>query len=244
MMDDREPLVIGWYGKIPSLGDFISRRLPVSFIDAWDTWLQEAMTTSREQLGEYWLDLYLTSPIWRFILMPDTCGNAKVWTGILMPSIDKVGRHFPLTIATEIEPYPGILLSILSEQEWYAALEHIALASLDFNISPDDLDQNLACHPLPIFSSESFSLDAQELGNWWQTSTLLDNNHKTISLPTANSLVEVFSEATQDVFSKIGSGKSIWWKVDFETNKTQLHCFTGLPSGDKFAVLLNNVMQR
>ncbi|MBS0422983.1 MAG: type VI secretion system-associated protein TagF [Proteobacteria bacterium] len=242
-MGDKESLTVGWYGKIPSLGDFVSRRLPSSFIDIWDTWLQKAMAKSREQLGEYWLDLYLTSPIWRFILMPDTCGNAKVWTGILMPSVDKVGRHFPLTIATEIEPYPGVMLSIFAMQDWYATLEQVALASLDFNISPDDLDLSLSCHPLPIFSGANSPFYGQELGDWWQASSPKDNSHQSLSLPTADSLIEVFNEASQDVFSKIGLGKSIWWKVDFETDKTQLHCFTGLPAENKFAILLNNVAQ-
>lgn len=243
MMGDKESFTVGWYGKIPSLGDFVSRRLPASFIDIWDTWLQKAMATSREQLGEHWLDLYLTSPIWRFILMPDACGNAKVWTGILMPSVDKVGRHFPLTIATEIEPYPGTVLSILSAQEWYAALEHVALASLDSNVSPDDLDQGLACYPPPISFDDSASIYDQELGNWWQATSFKDGSHQSLSLPTANALIDVFNEARQDVFSKIGRGKSIWWKVDFETDKTQLHCFTGLPAENKFVLLLNNVTQ-
>ncbi len=243
MMGDNKVLTVGWYGKIPSLGDFISRRLPVSFIEIWDTWLQRIMTTSREQLGEHWLDLYLTSPIWRFVLMPDTCKNTKIWTGILMPSIDKVGRHFPLTIATEIEPSPGVILSILSAQEWYADLEQIALASLDINISPDDLDQSLSGHPPLILSDINCLAYDQQFGNWWQSSSLTDDKHTSLSLPTASSLVEVFSEASQDVFSKIGSGKSIWWQVNFETDKTQLHCFNGLPSENKFAVLLNNVTQ-
>ncbi|PXW82658.1 type VI secretion system protein ImpM [Nitrosomonas sp. Nm84] len=243
MMGDKEFLTVGWYGKIPSLGDFVSRRLPPSFIDIWDTWLQKAIASSREQLGEHWLDLYLTSPIWRFILMPDTCGNTKVWTGILMPSVDKVGRHFPLTIVTEIEPYPGTVLSILLAQHWYAALEQVALTSLDFNISPDDLDQNLSCHPPPIFSGAGSSFYRQELGDWWQASSLKGNNHQSLSLPTTDSLVEVFNEASQDVFSKIGLGKSIWWKVDFETDKTQLHCFTGLPPENNFSILLDNVTQ-
>lgn len=243
MMDGKESLTVGWYGKIPSLGDFVSRRLPTSFIDIWDTWLQKAMASSREQLGEHWLDLYLTSPIWRFILMPDTCGNAKVWTGILMPSVDKVGRHFPLTIATEIEPYSGTVLSILSAQEWYVALEHVALATLDFNILPDDLDQSLALHPLPVLSGANSSIYNQELGNWWQTSSHNGNSHKSFSLPTSDSIVEIFNAASQDVFSKIGLGKSIWWKVDFETDKTQLHCFTGLPPDKQFSILLDNVTQ-
>ena len=243
MMGDKEALTVGWYGKIPSLGDFISRRLPASFIDTWDAWLQKAMATSREQLGEHWLDLYLTSPMWRFILMPDTCSNTKIWTGILMPSIDKVGRHFPLTIAAEIEPYPQALLSLISAQHWYTALEQVALASLDLNISPDDLDQSLACHPPPILCDESYSIYGQELSHWWQASSLTDDSQKSLSLPTTNALAEIFEAVNQDVFSKMGIGKSIWWKVDFETNQTQLHCFSGLPPGNQFATLLNDIAQ-
>ena len=243
MMGDKEALTVGWYGKIPSLGDFISRRLPANFIDTWDTWLQKAMATSREQLGEHWLDLYLTSPMWRFILMPDTCSNAKIWTGILMPSIDKVGRHFPLTIAAEIEPYPQALLSLISAQHWYTALEQVALASLDLNISPDDLDQSLVCHPPPILCDESYSIYDQELSHWWQASSLTDDSQKSLSLPTTNALAEIFKAVNQDVFSKMGIGKSIWWKVDFETNQTQLHCFMGLPPENQFAMLLNDITQ-
>jgi len=243
MMGDKETLSVGWYGKIPSLGDFISRRLPANFIDTWDAWLQKAMATSREELGEHWLDLYLTSPMWRFILMPDTCSNTKIWTGILMPSIDKVGRHFPLTIAAEIEPYPQALLSLISSQHWYTALEQVALASLDLNISPDDLDQSLACHPPPILCDESYSIYGQELSHWWQASSLTDDSQKSLSLPTTNALAEIFKAVNQDVFSKMGIGKSIWWKVDFETNQTQLHCFSGLPPGNQFATLLNDIAQ-
>ena len=35
-MTDAQTLIPGWYGKIPSLGDFASRRLPQSFVAAWD----------------------------------------------------------------------------------------------------------------------------------------------------------------------------------------------------------------
>ena len=29
----------GWYGKLPASGDFATRRLPPSFIEPWDAWL-------------------------------------------------------------------------------------------------------------------------------------------------------------------------------------------------------------
>lgn len=241
MVSDHQNLTIGWYGKIPSLGDFVSRRLPGNFIGTWDAWLQTSMAASREQLGEKWLDIYLTSPIWRFILMPETCDNDKIWTGIIMPSIDKVGRHFPLTFATEIEPYPNSFLSLLSAQNWYKALEQVALASLDPSISPDELDNGLTPHPPPlILSNESDSVSEQLMSDWWQVSTPNHNNYTSLSVPTANVLTEVFSAVSLDIFSKKGKGKSIWWKVDFETEKTQLYGFIGLPPETSFANLLHN----
>lgn len=88
----------GYYGKVPTHGDFVGRGLPRSFIDPWDSWLQEAINASRQQLGNDWLHYYLTSPVYRFILSPNICGD-RGWMGILMPSVDKVGRYYPLTIS-------------------------------------------------------------------------------------------------------------------------------------------------
>ena len=88
---------VGFYGKLPARGDFVQRNLPRSFIDPWDNWLQEALAGSREQLGEQWLRSYLTSPVWRFALSGGLCGE-QVVAGVLIPSVDRVGRYFPLAI--------------------------------------------------------------------------------------------------------------------------------------------------
>ncbi len=87
--------IVGFYGKLPVVGDFVSRRLPNEFIKPWDGWLQSAIAASREELGDEWLNSYLTSPIWRFLLSPGVCGNKAV-AGIMMPSVDRVGRYYPL----------------------------------------------------------------------------------------------------------------------------------------------------
>ena len=31
-----ESFETGWYGKLPASGDFVTRRLPPSFIEPWD----------------------------------------------------------------------------------------------------------------------------------------------------------------------------------------------------------------
>src|SRR5437867_1937956 len=144
-------LVAGWYGKIPSLGDFASRRLPTNFISTWDAWLQDSITASRRLLADRWLDVYLRAPMWRFALMPGVCGE-RAWAGVLMPSVDKVGRHFPLTLALplEAESHGELMVTVSMEaQAWYGELEKLAPSALGIDFSADDLERGLAEIPFP-----------------------------------------------------------------------------------------------
>jgi type VI secretion system protein ImpM len=88
---------VGLYGKLPTHGDFLRRRVADDFVAAWDPWLQSCIADSRRVLGEQWLSIYLTSPVWRFALGPNVCGAAPA-AGLLVPSVDRVGRYFPLTL--------------------------------------------------------------------------------------------------------------------------------------------------
>src|SRR5215467_11283482 len=92
---------VGFFGKLPSHGDFIERRVGAPFRDVWDEWLQRCIATSRQTLGSEWLDCYLTSPMWRFFLS-DGIAGATSYAGILLPSVDRVGRYFPLTVVVEL----------------------------------------------------------------------------------------------------------------------------------------------
>ena len=126
----------GFFGKVPSHGDFVTRRLPVAFTEPWDAWLQAGMADSRAKLGDDWLPIYLNSPIWRFALGAGVCGP-QAWCGVMMPSVDRVGRYFPFTIACEVDgtgmPAPA----------WYAALEDLALSALQAGFSLEDCDAAL-----------------------------------------------------------------------------------------------------
>src|SRR5690606_10627892 len=93
----------GFYGKLPSRGDFVSRRLAQDFVGHWDAWLQQGLAASQAALGERWLDVYLTSPIWRFAVAPGLIAEAG-YVGVLVPSVDRVGRYFPLTAALALPP--------------------------------------------------------------------------------------------------------------------------------------------
>lgn len=134
--------VPGWYGKLPHLGDFASRRLPDSFVRRWDRWLQRGLASARSQLGERWLDAYLVAPILRFWVGPGVLGE-RGWAGLMMPSVDRVGRHFPLTIAQPAVP----LAAAMAGQGWFRALDAVARQALDVDFSVDDLEQALGAVP-------------------------------------------------------------------------------------------------
>ncbi len=49
------------------------------------------------------MDAWLTAPVWRFSLPPGACGPDPV-LGLMLPSVDRVGRGYPLTVAVV---FPG-----------------------------------------------------------------------------------------------------------------------------------------
>jgi type VI secretion system protein ImpM len=111
---------VGLYGKLPTHGDFLRRRVADDFIAAWDPWLQQCIADSRATLGEPWLETYLTSPIWRFALAPHVCGATAV-AGLLIPSVDRVGRYFPLTL---VWPTPAELSTVEVALHFRSGFEH------------------------------------------------------------------------------------------------------------------------
>ena len=103
--------VPGWYGKLPTLGDFASRRLEADFIEPWDLWLGEALQAQRSAYGEGWLEAYLETPPWRFLLSPGALRGVRpelAFAGVLVPSVDRVGRHFPLTLVASLARLPEL----------------------------------------------------------------------------------------------------------------------------------------
>jgi type VI secretion system protein ImpM len=148
----------GWHGKLPALGDFVSRRLDATYLEPWDRWLSEGMLTLREQLGAAWLDAYLASPSWRFLLMPGVLAGSPgdlAWAGVLMPSVDKVGRYFPFTI---VQPLDGGRIStdqMPALWQWLEQMEILAADALHDDWDVEHLETELARHAGPDVQTEA-----------------------------------------------------------------------------------------
>jgi type VI secretion system protein ImpM len=137
----------GFYGKLPSEGDFVTRRLPWEFTSPWDDWLQQGMQASRAALGERWLERYLSAPIWRFQVAPGVCGPVG-WRGLFFASVDRVGRYFPLTLAF-VDPGPVGLAALSGDAQAWTAIEDAALAGLSPTLPIADFDRLMELLALP-----------------------------------------------------------------------------------------------
>jgi type VI secretion system protein ImpM len=138
-----ERALAGWFGKMPALGDFASRRLPSAWIEAWDAWLQEELVRARAAGDDAaWLSLYLVAPVRRFWLAPGLLG-ARAWLGVLMPSVDSVGRHFPFTLTTPLPAGHDDLVDALADAQWLDDAEALARQVLDPEFGVAALEQAL-----------------------------------------------------------------------------------------------------
>ncbi|MDJ0943339.1 MAG: type VI secretion system-associated protein TagF [Kiloniellales bacterium] len=132
--------VLGYFGKVPTHGDFVRRALPKDFLDPWDDWLQSAVAFSKQELSESWLEIYLTSPVWRFALAAGLCGDAVV-AGVLMPSVDAVGRYFPMTIAGIFRS--GASPFHVADAGWLAEAQEATLSCLEKDFTLESFDSRL-----------------------------------------------------------------------------------------------------
>jgi type VI secretion system protein ImpM len=121
---------IGFYGKLPCKGDFLQRRMPREFVEVWDAWIQSSLSESKRRLEDRWLDFYLTSPVWRFVLAAGLCGRDS-YAGVLVPSVDRVGRYFPLAIVARWELPVAVLQTAFNQERWFDLAESLAREALD-----------------------------------------------------------------------------------------------------------------
>lgn len=136
--------VPGWFGKLPGMGDFGQRRLPPRFRVIWDEWLQTGLQALRLQ-REDWVAHYLQAPLWFFALGEDIMSPSP-WIGVLMPSVDSVGRYFPLTLAIELVRCDGAPTSappMARMHQWWQRSAKAALMGLDSNMGAERFDDCL-----------------------------------------------------------------------------------------------------
>ncbi|MFC6336116.1 type VI secretion system-associated protein TagF [Pseudomonas sp. CCM 7891] len=206
----------GFYGKLADRGDFVSRGLPQSFIGPWDSWLASGLLASQSSLGAEWLNVYLVSPLWRFVLAPGVCGPDAV-AGVVMPSIDRVGRYFPLTVAALLDHDTDPASVIGGPDAWFEQVEELLLGTLDAGASFEGFGDGLQALGVPEGQPRTLGSRFDSL----QCFTAID--------PKAR--MKVLAEQACE-------GASLWWGRGSQRISPGLLRCQGLPAAGDFAQFL------
>jgi type VI secretion system protein ImpM len=227
----------GFYGKLPCRGDFLQRRAPQAFVETWDAWLQECMHASRQQLQEAWLDRYLTGAVWRFALTEGICGNAA-YAGILVPSVDRVGRYFPLTVITQLEA--GCALdTVCHAVPWFEAaealvLEALAAEQMDF----DQFDERIAQLAKLLDSGAANELSTLSRA----VDELVSSSPRAswhVPLASDRSLQRALNVLAYRELARTLGPLASWWTEGSSALGPTWLCTRGLPDAATFAAMLS-----
>jgi type VI secretion system protein ImpM len=217
------PAQPGFFGKLPARGDFVGRRLDQAFRTQFDLWLQRAIATSKRQLGTAWLPAYLNTPIWRFVLGPGLCGAVPT-LGVMMPSVDRVGRYFPLVIAAQL---PGCLSPgsmFQSAHDWFDRAEQLILHSLDDDFDLDHFDADVMAMGVPSYA---------RAGDENRGGALRMDLHE------GGDMAPTYARILDQVLMGNNVPFSLWWTQGSERVRPSVLLSAGLPAATNFAAFLD-----
>ncbi len=181
-------------------------------------------------------NVYLTCPIWRFALAPGACGD-QGRLGVLMPSVDKVGRYFPLAAVVGCGRARGSLAVACGLDDWYGEVEALLLATLaETPLELEDFDRRLAAL-IPSAPSEP-DRDAAGPGG---TDGCAGPRHIRVAADTT----------LREVLLPLGVAalegprpRSFWWTQGSERVEPCLLVADELPPPDTFVALLDGEWRR
>ena len=225
----------GLYGKLPSKRDFIALSASREFLVVWEAWLQGGVSASSLRLGNNWRPAFLKAPIWRFWLGAELCGETVI--GAFMPSLDGVGRYFPLTIfvrsgaATPLAPP-----EFEPQTAWFSAAEGFLLSTLEPNVTFEST----------VSALDRLAVPAEGVPPFARRSALALSDGSVLVQAKTDGFTDVFASARMADHAAAYAGSSFWWTVggdDFPAvalTKRRMpdpFVFTGMMTGDFSALL-------
>jgi type VI secretion system protein ImpM len=219
------PKYMGWFGKLPSVGDFAGRGIPRPLQETVYQWVWSGMAALVQSHPEDWRDIYLNSPVWHFAI------NATVWDkpallGCIAPSVDKVGRHSPLFVLRTFNKR-DIVKMLPPQSRWLYRVDAVLRRVISERIAVDDVLELLKQQ-----RSDIVEVDEGSAAGILSDLDIADNgstppDKKWFAWPE---LPALFSER---------SDRSFWWAEPFANETPRQIIHYGPPDTDLFLQLMN-----
>jgi type VI secretion system protein ImpM len=219
-------MTAGLFGKLPAKRDFIGANASRRFLEVWEPWLQSGVAMSRQMLGDAWIEAYNRAPIWRYWLGADLCGEATI--GAFMPSVDGVGRAFPLAIFVG-EGEASLPPPELDENgAWFEAAEAVLLEALEPGATLEAIAEKVMGLPPPSLESRTTKDDG--------LTELADG--AVLARDIGDEVSAAFLAARRFGRRRAFASQSFWWTIGGEGFPSLALSEVGLPPATRFADML------
>ena len=216
----------GLFGKLPAKRDFVAANAPRRFLETWEPWLQSGVATSKQAIAAAWIESYNRAPIWRFWLGADFCGEALI--GAFMPSVDGVGRAFPLTVFVFDDAGALPPPEIDDNGRWCEDAEALLLGALDPGATFEAVTDRLAALPPPTLVAGAGTVSGfRELPDG---GALIQTAERTVS--------DAFHAARRLAHRRAFASQSFWWTIGGEGFPACALAYVGLPPAARFSDFL------
>jgi type VI secretion system protein ImpM len=214
------------FGKLPSKRDFVAVDAPRRFLTVWENWLQAGIAASREQMAKDWQEAYLSAPIWRFWLGREIGGAETV--GAMMPSVDGVGRYFPLTVFAAAPDGMAIDPPTINPMDdWFGAIEAGMLAVLE-GTAPDGPAELAGRLPAPELRARAET----------PAPPMHPVTGMAVWLAPGDSVAGIFLDLSQQDSDALNAERSYFWTIGGPHYRSQVVACSGLPDPLLFAGFL------
>ncbi len=103
------PINVAVFGKTPRMGDFLRVGAGGPAGEALEQWVEQGLGMAEARRGRYWPSLYGAGATYAFIFRPPRTSTTKeTLVGVIKPSVDSVGRRFPLVVYATALPRPTV----------------------------------------------------------------------------------------------------------------------------------------
>ncbi|NTJ11382.1 type VI secretion system-associated protein TagF [Rhizobium lusitanum] len=190
---------IGFFGKLPTHGDFVSSALGLRLQGELDQWIRGGLIALEAALATEWRRLFHATVAWRFVV------GSGIWApgvvaGVLLPSRDRVGRSFPLVIAAQLQRFSGQLRDLCEDDSWFAAAEALAETSAKSDFQMQRFVEGIKRLRLPLADNRSTTHQSATASDaplpaslWWRINpgTRHGKGFRTMAAPTVEDFVKL-----------------------------------------------------
>jgi type VI secretion system ImpM family protein len=161
------------FGKTPRMGDFLRVGSGGPAGEALEQWIEQGLAFAEAKRGREWPAIYTAGATYAFIFRPPRASNIRdTLAGVIKPSVDAVGRRFPLVVyaaafARAQVPWPHVLPMALGD--FFDAAATLLLSSEGVT-GIADMQAALRSVPMPLLTEGE--RNAHEYESWSMSTPL------------------------------------------------------------------------